>query len=449
MIYLLYRIFTVILWIIVIYLYFSDPKKGIFLTLLPRMFLFNVRIGSRALLEDIPVFQIGTTSVLLLDGFFFALIFYSVFIFGKSILLTYNNSKIEIKPFALLFVWISIETVIGIVNYGESSIRAASTYLIPILFVFIIPRVFRDKNEIFSFLMKLFSVMVFSIIINFIYFYVLGGKGIAHLGGDWRAAYRFIGSHQAIIAGVTAIALIIFPSKTTYSKILYFTGTIISAGALIYTQFRTAWFSFVISLILLVINLIRMNIIQKKHFTWGMTLVSALFLAIAFSSVIFPHDFIETFQTSIGHLFSWDTFRADTTLSIRFDLWSRYWSLIKTRLIFGRGLGDYVVVINQANQSITTMMHNDLLAYLYYFGIIGFLLFLFPFTKWLSSMHKYLINKKSINSASLGLLLQIGVIMLFVFGIFFRFIEWFWLFIGLGFAYIETIKKEYLDRYLT
>lgn len=443
MIYLIFRIFTVVLWIIVFYLYFSDPKKAILITLFSRMLLFNIIIGPRSLLEDIPIFQFGTTSVLFLDGFIFGLIIYFIVVHGKVILLHSLKSKVIIRPFSLLFIWISFETLIGIINHGESSIRAASTYLIPILFVFIIPRLFRDKIDLYRFLLILFYMMIISIIVNFFYFYGFGVRGIAHLSGDWRSGYRFIGSHQVIIAGITTIALIIFPSSTNFSKIFNFVGAIISLGALIYTQYRTVWFAFLIGIIFLVNILIRTNSIQKKHLAWGSIIVFTLLLGISFSSIVFNQEFLNSFQASIGHLFSWESLKSDTTLSIRIDLWTKYWPLIRTHLLFGRGLGEYVV-INQANLSYTTMMHNDLLAYLFYFGIVGVILLLFPLAKWFLSMRKHLRYSDCIRSTSIGLILLIGVIMLFVFGIFFLFIEWFWLLIGFGYAFIEIRNKEYL-----
>jgi len=278
-----------------------------------------------------------------------------------------------------------------------------------------------------------------------------GVSVIENSSGRWLRAYGGL-PHPNILGGLLASALIIglgFYLKTgrknTLWKMFLLGSLAINFPALLLTFSRSAWLSFLIGLILLVIYFIK-NKTQDLSKKFTLPLLIFIFLFLAFLN-LFSNIFTPRLTSS--------TRLERKSVNERIIYLQEAKQIIREHFLPGVGAGNYIQKLRQVKSSSAKQtwqyqpVHNVFLLVFAELGIIGFSLFLIIIFFILRKFSYFFKNKKTDNFIFLSVFISFLPALLFDhwlwtthFGLLF-----FWLIAGLIIRKPSNYSKRYTQNY--
>lgn len=329
----------------------------------------------------------------------------------------------------------------GMVLNGASSIRQATLYFFPILYCFVLPTILREKAQVKRFTVRLFAIIVGVVVLNLVHYYLLGGMESAlSIVSGWRVRFRFLSSLQVMLAGVGFNAFLVFVLASKGKlKLQFYALLAVLALAVFLPQFRSIWLAVAVGTLMIVLR------VKDLPRLWIYAALSFLLLlgTIPLFSLLAGQQFNEVLAESTGTILE-EGFQEDDTWQFRLRVWQESWTAIRENLLLGRGLGEHVYIIRGGEER-ATIMHNDYLAYISNFGLVGLCLFGVFVRHWLVSLRHYTRLESERFYKYLGIILRVSVFMYVIFAVFFSFGEWFWVFIGIGSTLVDIKKHEVVE----
>jgi len=243
--------------------------------------------------------------------------------------------------------------------------------------------IFNNENEdekILKYLLLFFILMgmIISLQIIYYYFYVTFGDRVIT-----RQA------NLLIISFISALAYILYFSEDIFNKILLGSSMILYLISLIIIMQRSLWIGFIISLFLFIL------LYQRKFIKSNFKKIVLVFLIffilfgtyLIYESIVIDKSVLEERTDVIG--------KKGKTFSIGARILSYYhaFRLFLQNPILGKGMGDSIIT-PYLNQREIGIVDNSYLVVLWKMGIIGFLIFLFLYVKFLTQLIKIITKTK-------------------------------------------------------
>jgi len=417
----------------------------LFIFIKPRVAFYFVLGSLMAFFEPLSqavLFTVGVSKIYGCD-----LIMISLFFYIAGHLLIHQRfpwHPASVRWFSVLFLWGVFGIVRGIPHYGYRAIGEARWYVImPILCYYFVLINFKNKQQIRGIVKISLMLLLFSLVIRFIDYYMLGGMGILEW---WTFEYpisefRFIGAATNLLVAWALILLLLFYMIGEINKshiIIYILFSFLLA-AIIIPQTRSVWLATAVG------SFMVMEFVGLRFIRRGLPLQSIIFANIVILVIILipliANDINKELVNSIIQRASF--FKnpiSDTTGHWRLLGWQQELEKGMQQPFLGQGLGGYSEWFDGREWQ-QVAVHNGYIMYFSKFGSLGLGLLFIALVSWHKEINKYISLEIERYYKLLAFGFKICLFMDLVFSFFYDFSIFFWILIAIGTVLIRGYKS--------
>jgi len=395
----------------------------LFLFIKPRVAFYFVLGSLMAFIEPLSqavLFTVGVSKIYGCD-----LIMISLFFYFAGHLLIHQRfpwHPASVRWFSMLFLWGLFGILRGIPQYGYRAIGEARWYVImPLLCYYFVLLNFNHKQQIREIMKVGLGLLIFTLIVRLVAFYILGGRQ-----SEWwpfdpedpRSKFRFIGATTNLLVAWALILLLLFymlGELKKYHFMVYIVFGVLLA-AIIIPQTRSVWISTATGILILVV-FVGFRFIRRGLPLQGIFLTSAFFLIVLLFPLIAGFIGGELVNTIFQSASFVQNPTSDPTGSWRLLGWQQELERAMQKPFLGQGLGGYSEWFDgQKWQQVA--VHNGYIMHFSKFGILGLVLLFIALVSWYKEITKYVRLEKERYYKLLAFCFQICVFMDFVFAFF-------------------------------